>query len=302
VQDIRNCAIQKNTLFDCIGQLVIRHALSSGSFSGDDFSGNYCVTKLDTQYICEASSPISPVSKLTSYIYAHGNHYAQLASGSYFYLFAMTDFFGKGPYGSWQTTYHQDLSYSNNLPINFLPYTINSYIGSNKYTKGNIITPFLNALTGTRVITSAAVGTITSGAYYVLSYTMASPDAAHTMLNFLEEGVSPYPQLSPVTNTATATPSSTNTIIWQAKGGYSNALLVFQINSNVPLLSVSNISLYQANVTLNNPANNYIFQVNPSKSAMKLALSGTYQDAAGVTYTGSVTIPAYGSVILIKKN
>ncbi len=302
VQDIRNCSIRNNTLFDCIGQLVMRHALSTGAFSGDVFSGNYCVTKLDTQYICEVSSPISPVGKIASYISTGGNHYAQLASGSYFYLFAMTDFFGKGPFGSWQSTYHEDASGSNNLPINFLPYTINSYIGSNKYTKGNIVTPFLTGAVGSRVITSAAVGSITSGAYYVLSYTMVSPDAAHTMLNFLEEGVSPYPQLSAVTSTATAKPSSVNTIIWQATGSYSNALLVFQLSNNVQALSVSNISLYQANVTANNPANNYIFQVNPSKSAMKLALSGTYQDAAGATYTSSVTIPAYGSVILIKKS
>jgi hypothetical protein len=54
-------------------------------------------------------------------------------------------------------------------------------------------------------------------------------------------------------------------------------------------------------VTPNNPANNYIFQYNASKTAMSLPLSGTYEDAAGNSYTGSVSIPAYGSVILIKK-
>ena len=132
---------------------------------------------------------------------------------------------------------------------------------------------------------------------------MAAPDNLHTMLNFIEEGVAPsYPQLTPVTATATVAPSLNNTIVWQAKGTYSSALLVWQINSNVQTMALSNISLYRANVTANNPANDYIFQYNASKSAMSLPLSGTWQNAAGISYTGSVSIPAYGSVILIKKS
>ena len=63
-QDARNCAIQNNTLFDNIGQLVMRHALATGSFSGNDVSGNYCVSRLDTQYIVEVSS-IGSVSRLS---------------------------------------------------------------------------------------------------------------------------------------------------------------------------------------------------------------------------------------------
>jgi hypothetical protein len=75
---------------------------------------------------------------------------------------------------------------------------------------------------------------------------------------------------------------------------------VFQINSNIPALAISNITLYRANVTLNNPANDYIFQYNASNSAVSVPLSGSYQDAAGNNYSGSVSIPAWGSVILIK--
>ena len=302
-QDARNCAIQNNTLFDCIGQLVMRHALSTCTFFGNDVSGNYCVTRVDTQFCIEASS-IASISRINSFLFAHNNHYAQLASGSYFYDMAFTDYYGQSTFGAWEG-YLEDASYmgSNLLPVNFAPYTVNSYIGSNQYTKGNISAPFLDAAKGVRVITSAGVGAIDSGYYYVLNYTMAAPDNLHTMLNFIEEGVAPsYPQLTPVTATATAAPSLNNTIVWQAKGTYSNSLLVWQINSNVQTLALSNISLYRANVTPNNPATDYIFQYNASKSAMSLPLSGTWQNAAGISYTGSVSIPAYGSVILIKKS
>jgi parallel beta-helix repeat protein len=300
-QDARNCAIQNNTLFDCIGQLVMRHALATGTFAGNDVSGNYCVSRLDTQYIVEVSS-IGSVSALGSYSSQHNNHYAQIASGSYFYLMAMSDYYGTGTFGAWQTTYGKDQLYSNLLPVSFPPYTVNSYIGGNMYKGGSIITPFLDALLGVRVITSAGVGAIDSGYYYVLNYTMAAPDNLHTMLNFLEGNASPYPKLSPVVSTATVTPSLNNSLVWQAIGTNSNSLLVFQINNNVPALAISNITLYRANVTLNNPATDYIFQYNASNSAMSLPLSGTYEDAAGNSYTGSVSIPAWGSVVLIKKS
>jgi len=206
-QDARNCTIQNNTLFDCIGQLVMRHALATGTFSGNDVSGNYCVTRLDTQYIVEVSS-IGPVSRLSSYSSQHNNHYAQIASGSYFYLMAMADYYGTGTFGAWQTTYGKDQMNSNLLPVSFPPYTVNSYIGGNMYTKGSIIIPFLDALLGVRVITSAGVGTVDSGYYYVLSYTMAAPDNSHSMLNFLEGNASPYPKLTPVVSTATVTTRS----------------------------------------------------------------------------------------------
>jgi parallel beta-helix repeat protein len=298
-QDVRNCAIQNNTLFDNCGQLVMRHALATGSYFGNDVSNNYAVSRVDTQYIVEVSS-IGSVSRLGSYSSQHNNHYAQLASGSYFYLMAMSDAVGTGTFASWQQTYQKDQMYSNDLPLNFAPYTVNSLIGSDKYTKGNIT--FSTEALGTRVITSTGVGAVTSGAYYVLKYTMTATDAAHVMLNFLEGSASPYPKLSGVITTPTASPSNTNTIVFQGTANNSSALLVFQANANLPSMVVSNISLYQASVTANNPASNYYFQYNASKSSISVPITGSWEDAAGTSYTGSVTIPAYGAVILIKKS
>jgi parallel beta-helix repeat protein len=300
IQDVRGCEIENNTLFNNPGQIILRHALSTGAFSGNNISGNYCVSYPDTQYIMVISS-IGPSSAMPRFGYFNNNHYAQLTPSSNFYLADFTNSNTTGSFGSWQSNWGEDIAPSDLLPVNFAPYTVSSYIGSNMYTKGNITLPFLDALLGVRVITSAGIGAIDSGYYYVLNYTMVAPDNAHTMINFLEVGVSPYPQLSPVTSTPTATPSSNNTIVWQAKGTNSNALLVFQINSNVPTLALSNISLYHANVTPNNPANDYIFHYNASNSAVSLPLSGTWEDAAGNTHSGSVSIPAWGSVILISK-
>jgi hypothetical protein len=90
-------------------------------------------------------------------------------------------------------------------------------------------------------------------------------------------------------------------VAFQATGSTANGGLVFQIANTEAGISVSNITLYQANVTVNNPDQNVIFQYNATNSSVSLGLSGTYQDATGATYSGTVSIPAYGSILLFKK-
>jgi hypothetical protein len=127
------------------GSWVMRHALPACTFFGNDVSGNYCVTRVDTQFVVEASS-IASISRLSSFLYPHDNHYAQLAAGSYFSDMAFTDFYGwggrlgPGRRPTMKMRCHRIICRSTSLP-----YTINSYIGSNMYTKGNITTPFLDA-------------------------------------------------------------------------------------------------------------------------------------------------------------
>jgi parallel beta-helix repeat protein len=300
-QDSRNCTVQNNTLYDNRdGQIIMRHNTVTGALNGNDVSGNFAVTYLNTEYCVEASS-IATVSTLGTFGNLHNNYYAQIASSSTFYLLAFSGLNTTGSFGSWQTTYGKDVSNSTLLPVSFAPYTVNSYIGGDMYKGGSIITPFLDALLGVRVITSAGVGGIDSGAYYVLNYTMTAPDNAHEMLTFLEENVSPYLKLSSVASTPTASPSSNNTVVWQATGNYSNSLLVFQLDANVPTLSLSNVTMYRANVTPNNPAQDVLFQYNASKSVVSVPLSGTYEDASGATHSGTIQIPAYGSILLIAK-
>jgi hypothetical protein len=292
--------IQNNLLFDNVAGLVVRHLIAAGALGGNDVSGNTVVSYADTENLVVASS-FGPVSELANFDYMHNNKYAQLLPSSTFSKIVFSDINTTGNFGNWQGSYLKDVVLSTLAPMNFAPYTVNSLIGGDLYTKGTISAPFSGAATGTRVITSAGVGAIDSGYYYVLNFTMNAPDNAHTMLAFIEANAVPYTKLTGVASVPTVAPSSNNTIVWQATATSSSALLTFQIQNNVKSLSLSNITLYRANVTKNDPANNYIFQYNASKSAVSVGLSGTYQDAGGVLYTGSVSIPAYGSILLIKK-
>jgi parallel beta-helix repeat protein len=299
-QDSRDCAIQNNTLYDNVGQLVVRHALATGTFTGNDVSYNIAVTNVDTENNVIPSS-IGASSGLLSFGYLHNNYYAMVTPGTQFYHLSFTDVYGPGSYGSWQSTYGEDVVYSSNLNLNFTPYTVNSLIGSNLYTKGTISTQFSSAAAGSRVVVGTPTGAITSGVWYVVNFTMTAPDASHTMLVFLEQVTTPYPEESPVISVPMAKGTANYSVAFQATGTTASGGLVFQIANTEAGISVSNITLYQANVTVNSPDQNVIFQYNATNSSVSLALSGTYQDATGATYSGTVSIPAYGSILLFKK-
>lgn len=281
--------------------MVVRHALPSGKFMGNDVSYNIAVTNVDTENAVIPSS-ISTSAGLLSFGYLHNNYYAMVQPGTYFYHLSFTDTYGPGSYGSWQSPYGEDVVYSNILNLNFTPYTVNSLIGSNLYTKGTISTQFSSAATGSRVVVGTPTGALTQGTWYVVNFSMTAPDAAHTMLVFLEQVTSPYPQESPVISVPMAKGTANYSVAFQATGSTANGGLVFQIANTEAGISVSNITLYQANVTVNNPDQNVIFQYNATNASVSLGLSGTYQDATGATHSGSVTIPAYGSVLLFRKS
>lgn len=301
IQDVQNCTVQHNTLYNNNpGQLILRHVNPAYLFDGDDVSYNIAVTNPNTENNVIASST-STSSTLLSMANMHNNYYAQVFPGTQFYDLAFTNLNGYGSFGSWQGTYGEDVSYSTLLPLSFPAYTVSSLIGSNLYTHGNITSAFTSVAAGNRVVVGAPVGPLDSGAWYVVNFTMTAPDATHTMLVFMEGEAVPFPHESPVISVPMADGTYSYSVIFQATGSTSSGGLVFQLANTEAGISVTNITLYQAKVTVNNPDQNVFFQYNPSKSSVSLSISGTYEDATGATYSGTVTIPAYGSILLFKK-
>jgi parallel beta-helix repeat protein len=300
-QDSRNITVENNTLFDNRAQLLVRHLTGTGYLANNNVTGNIAASNANTEFITEMSS-LGPVSAITTFGYFHNNRYAQVASGSTFYNFAFQGLNTTGNFGSWQSVY--DLDYSSALlPMTFNPYTINSLIGGDKVTQASLITPFTASATGTRVVASDPCGTIQSGVYYVAKFAMSAPDAAHTMLVFVDGALPPYPLMTPVVSVPTSVGTANNTAVFQTSAATTDGSLKFQVQNTEPGIAVTDITLYQATVTINNPSGNVIFQYNPSRSSLSVGLAGgtTYQDLWGNIYTGTATVPAYGSILLIKK-
>jgi parallel beta-helix repeat protein len=301
-QDCRNVTIESNTFYDNAGQLIVRHFTAANYMTGNNVYNNIAASNANTEYITEMSSCAS-ISGLTSFGYLHNNRYAQISSGSTFYLLAFPSLNTTGNFGSWQSAYKLDAGGSSLLPVTFLPYTVTSLIGGDIATLSSILTAFAEGLLNSRVIAADPVGTIRSGVSYVAKFSMTAPDAAHTMLVFIHNNVSPYTVLTPVVSVPTAKGTTNNTVVFQTTGATTTGALEFMVQNTEAGISVSNITLYQANVTANNPSGNVIFQYNASKSAISVGLTSgaTFQDLWGNTYTGSASVPAYGSILLIKK-
>jgi parallel beta-helix repeat protein len=302
IQDSHELTVQNNTFFNNNGQIIFRHNQTVGTLKNNDVSGNTAVSLTATQnnVVVSSISPITGPPALTAFGYLHNNKYAQLSNNSLFYLMAMQGLNATGTFGQWQSSYGLDYN-STKLATNFAPYTINQLIGSNLYTKGSIITPFTSAVTGTRVIVSTPIGNVDSGKTFVSHFTLHAPDNNHTLLVFLQQYPSPYTHLTTVMNVFSATPSCNNTVVFNTTGSNTNSSIVFQMNQSDPRIYIDNIDLYLANVTVNSPDSNYVFQYNASKTTRVVALSGSYQDAGGTVYSGSLTLQPYSSVVLFKK-
>ena len=302
IQDSHEITVQNNTFFNNNGQIIFRHNQTVGTLKNNDVSGNTAVSLTSTQnnVVVSSISPITGPPALTAFGYLHNNKYAQVSNNSLFYLMAMQGLNVTGTFSQWQATYGLDYQ-STKLATNFQPYTINQLIGSNMYTKGSIITPFTTAVTGSRVIVSTPVGKIDSGKCYVTHFTLHAPDNNHTLLVFLQQYPSPYTHLTSVINVFSATPSTNNTVVLNTSGSNTNSSVVFQMNQSDPRIYIDNIDLYLATVTANSPDSNYLFKYNPSKSSVVIPLSGSYQDAGGTAYSGSLTLQPFSSVVLFKK-
>jgi hypothetical protein len=137
--------------------------------------------------------------------------------------------------------------------------------------------------------------------WYVVNFTMTAPDAAHTMLVFLE-------QVSHTVSAGVARHQCTDgERHLQLLSDFSGDRLYGQWRARFPDCEYRGghfgLQYYviPGECHGEQPDQNVFFQYNATKSSVSLGLSGTYQDATGATYSGTVTIPAYGSILLFKK-
>ncbi len=303
IQDAHYVTVQQNTFFNNNSQIILRHAFNPALFQNNDVSNNIAVSLTGTQPVMEASSvdAVNGTPPLTSFAYMHDNKYARIDGSSPFFRLGMKGLNLTGSLGMWKSTYQMDQT-SLETSLNFPLYTINRLIGSNLYTKGALITPFATATVNTRVVASTGVGTILAGKSYVTHFTIHAPDDTRTMLVFLQKNLYPWPCISDVISVGTASPSTNNTVVFEkTTDGDPICGLVFQMNQIDPRIYVDNIDLYQADVTKNDPSKNYLFRTNPSKSAITVGLTSTYQDVGGKVYQGNFTLQPFSSIVLFKK-
>jgi parallel beta-helix repeat protein len=232
----------------------------------------------------------------------------------------------------WQAAYSKDLA-SHKSPVQIPIYTLNSLIGSNKFSNET----FTSAVSGVNCFSSVGncsttwnsggqldagclqfsftsstanisslmvgVGAVDATKNYILKFSLKGTKSIKPLAVFLRQTLSPFNILTPITNFKISNTRAENEFLFSAPITESNASIVFQIDSKDSLFWMDNLKLFEANVTMTDPDAFIRFEFNPTSITKTVSLSGAWancQDVKGTTYSGSLTLAPYSSIIVIK--
>jgi hypothetical protein len=65
---------------------------------------------------------------------------------------------------------------------------------------------------------------------------------------------------------------------------------------------MDNVELYKVNVQTVDPHDRHVLLANPTGAAIEVPLTGCWRDVLGVLHSGSISVPAFGSLVLAKEN
>jgi len=302
VRNRENLIMQNNTLFSKLpSQISLRYGNNIGdldsTFSSDR---NYFVRPFDDRYVIQ-TSPINGAE------FWMGNHYT------------LED---------WQLAYNRDLN-SKTSPRKIPKYTINSLIGSNKFSNGNFDSTisgvscwndanscvlswdntgkldggslkisYSSSISTKMTLVSIPIGAISSNKNYILKYSFLGSKKNDHFDVYLRNNV--FNILTPRIFSSIDTSRIENEFLFSNPVSENAASIILEINQSDGIMWVDNIQLYEADVTLNDPDYYMRLEYNPNIIDKIVPLSGSYIGVDGRTYSGSITLKPFTSIILIK--
>ena len=297
---VRNNSIKNNIFFSQKPSQIVASFLTNGN--DIDLFG-----KIDSNYYSRPMDDNSIIS--TSYIDKRKQRIDK-----YFDL--------KG----WESQYNKDMS-SRKSPVQISSYKINNLILSNKISNGTFntgisgvhafkckaawqnsglsnggnlqVTSLPNMLTSYITI---PVGAIDSGKSYILKFTIKGSNDSDKMVKiFLRQNGSPYSKLANTAYKDISNKKQDHEIAFSTIENEENALLIFSSDSPV-IYYLDNIQLYEANAKIANPEDHFLFEYNAGRTPKTIKLDGKYVDTQNTTYTKTIALLPFESVILIARN
>jgi parallel beta-helix repeat protein len=238
------------------------------------------------------------------------------------YSYQLTDVEG------WQALYGKDAG-SKSSPKTFSPYRINSLVSGNKFANGgfasnigglysfasanNISTTWktgeldggslavnFSSLTtngkGTVVI---GIGALTAGRRYLLKFSLKGPAEQKMLDIYLRKSGAPY---SDVTERKLAKVKASRTeveLLFTANETTSDGSIGIDVPEHSAPVYFDNIDLREATATDINVSDSIQFFVNPSALSTTTSVSGSWIDVNSIGYSGSFSLPAFASVVLL---
>ena len=149
-------------------------------------------------------------------------------------------------------------------------------------------------------LTFPTSNSVTAGKGYLLSFTLQGASGGKPVVVYLRDQDYPYSDLTsrfiiPAPN------SRTNYQFGFIANASKRAAIEIDETQPNGTTWIDNLNLQSATITPTNPDNYIVFYYNVGFNSKQFSLpGGTYYDAKGATYSGTVTVPSYGSAVLFK--
>ncbi|MFC4873133.1 malectin domain-containing carbohydrate-binding protein [Negadavirga shengliensis] len=219
----------------------------------------------------------------------------------------------------WRNEFGKDRNSKNNI-VEVDQYRINKKIGSNIFANGtfdkNVLGQGCNSCSsswdsgkingGTLKVTAPGsssvridVGSLKKDKTYLVKFkSLASKEG--NIRTYFRHSESPWQIVSTMTSFELNGKVATYETVLSPVADIEKVSLMIATQETDFTYWIDDLEIMEADVTMVNPDDEIIFEYNTSSTPKTIALGGTYVDATKKEYSGSVTIPSYGSVILIR--
>ncbi len=318
--------IRNNTLYNCAEQLCFGHDDTGAPIRDVTVAHNVFFAKYPHQWCFRFTTTGTDLDQFGT---ADSNYYCRPLNEDNSIFTLDANRFASYNIRTWSLMHRVDVhSASTFTPI--AHYTLTQRLGDNKVVNGDYVagisgtecyhpsgscvaaldeTGMINggSLRITSVNNSAGttyvtldIGDVKASDNYLLTYSTASSKEGACTGVYLRQSESPFNRLSAIDYNYMSTNKMDHQVLFAAPVSESKAAVVFETNTVDSTFWLDNVTLYKANVAVSHPDGFIRFEYNETKANKTIWLNGSYVGVDGKSYTRSVTLTPYTSLILIK--
>ncbi len=329
--------VRGNTCYNTLNAMSIMRWASIGVLGAVTIKNNIFYPKLEAQrnFYYTNNGIDNPIANTVNGTIAalgniDSNYYSNINQSGFNFEFYGGNVGTASPYSldAWRAAGAHDINGKKvaKLP---LPYKINSLVGANKFSNGAFtstvsgVTVFGTGTTGTWDNTGkinggsimvafsspagarysllhAPMGAISSAKKYLLRFSTYGTTQQGIVRGYIRKTASPYSALTSVQSRSFVIGRKDHEFLFNAPTTDAGGSFVIEIEQNSGTTYIDNIEFYEVDATLYDFNSQIRFEYNDTKIARAIALDSRYTGVDGTTYTGSVTLQPFTSLILVR--
>jgi len=141
---------------------------------------------------------------------------------------------------------------------------------------------------------------VVNGAWYEMRFSLQSNAHGVLRADFKSESQGATPNSIHTRNIPFDSQRRDMTIVFQSNVT-EPALMIFANSFTESTYWMDNVELYKVTVQSTDPHDRHILLTNTSGTAVEIPLTGCWRDVLGALHSGSISVPAWGSIVLAKE-